>query len=173
MAAFSNPAAYELYMGRWSKLLAPALVGFAKLPKGARVLDVGSGTGALSLAVLEGVEGSTVVGIEPAETFVQYSREKIGNDRGRFEVGDALNIAFNDDSFDGTASLLIYRTPQRRCVRCRGLHDPAGPLSPASGTSPAACRCSGCFGTPSVRSCQAKPPARRPRGPWRWTIQMA
>ncbi|MHA1559231.1 MAG: class I SAM-dependent methyltransferase [Alphaproteobacteria bacterium] len=109
MAAFSNPAAYELYMGRWSRLLAPALVSFAKLPRGARVLDVGSGTGALSLAVLDGVVDSTVVGVEPAEAFVRYSRENISEDRARFEVGDASDLAFDDGDFDGTASLLILQ----------------------------------------------------------------
>ncbi len=109
MGAFSNPAAYELYMGRWSKLLAPALVDFAKLPDGARVLDVGSGTGALALAVLKGVAESTVVGIEPAEAYVRHCREKISDDRLCFEVGDAQDIAFDDDSFDGTVSLLILQ----------------------------------------------------------------
>jgi len=106
---FSNPAVYELWMGRWSRRLAPALVTFADLPRGARLLDVGSGTGALSLALLEGVEDSTVVGIEPAEAYVSHNREKITDERLRFEVGDALEIPFDDDSFDATLSLLILQ----------------------------------------------------------------
>ena len=109
MMEFSNPAAYELWMGRWSRLLAPSLVIFADLPRGVRLLDVGSGTGALSVALLEGVAGSTVVGMEPAEAYVSYSREKISDDRLRFDVGDALDIPFNDDSFDATLSLLILQ----------------------------------------------------------------
>lgn len=109
MADFANPAAYELWMGRWSGLLAPSLVSFADLPRGARLLDVGSGTGALSMALLEGVAGSTVVGIEPAEAYVSYSRKKISDDRLCFEVGDGLNIPFNDNSFDATLSLLILQ----------------------------------------------------------------
>lgn len=109
MATFSNPAAYELYMGRWSRLLAPALVDFARLPKGARVLDVGSGTGALSLAVLDGVADSRVVGIEPAEAYVRHSREQVSDDRVIFKIGDALNMPFSDGSFDGAASLLILQ----------------------------------------------------------------
>lgn len=109
MVEFSNPATYELWMGRWSRLLAPALVTFANLPRGARLLDVGSGTGALSMALLEGVADSTVVGIEPAETYVSYCRDKISDRCLRFEVGDALDIPFNDDSFDATLSLLILQ----------------------------------------------------------------
>ena len=109
MVEFSNPAAYELWMGRWSALLAPAFITFANLQRGARLLDVGSGTGALSIALLEGVADSTVVGIEPAEAYVSYCREKISDDRLCFEIGDALDIPFKDDSFDATLSLLILQ----------------------------------------------------------------
>ncbi|MDH3281885.1 MAG: class I SAM-dependent methyltransferase [Gammaproteobacteria bacterium] len=109
MAAFSNPAAYERWMGRWSARLAPAFVNFVDLPKGGHFLDVGSGTGALSAALLEAVEDSTVVGIEPAEAYVNYSRDRLPDDRVRFEVGDALAIPFEANSFDATLSLLILQ----------------------------------------------------------------
>ena len=109
MVDFANPAAYELWMGRWSRRLAPAFVTFAGLARDARLLDVGSGTGALSLALLEGVAGATVVGIEPSEAYVSYSRENISDDRLRFQAGDALDIPFDDHSFDATLSLLILQ----------------------------------------------------------------
>ncbi len=109
MGDFANPAAYELWMGRWSRLLAPFLVAFADLPRGARLLDVGSGTGVMSAALLKDVPGSTVVGIEPAEAYVSYSRKKISDDRLCFVTGDGLNIPFNDQSFDATLSLLILQ----------------------------------------------------------------
>ena len=109
MVEFSNPEGYELWMGRWSARLAPAFVSFAGLPKGGRFLDVGSGTGALAAALLEGVEDGTVIGIEPAESYVAYSRKRMRDERLRFEQGDALAIPFEDDSFDGTLALLILQ----------------------------------------------------------------
>jgi ubiquinone/menaquinone biosynthesis C-methylase UbiE len=109
MVEFSNPEGYELWMGRWSTRLAPAFVGFAGLPKGGHFLDVGSGTGVLAAALLEGVEDCTVIGIDPAESYVAYSRERIHNERLRFEQGDALAIPFEDGSFDGTLALLILQ----------------------------------------------------------------
>jgi ubiquinone/menaquinone biosynthesis C-methylase UbiE len=109
MIEFAHPVACELWMGRWSTRLAPALVAFADLPSGSRLLDVGSGTGALSLALLEGVAGATVVGIEPAGEFVAWCRETTSDPRLRFETGDALAIPFPDHSFDATLSLLILQ----------------------------------------------------------------
>lgn len=109
MVGFSNPAAYELWMGRWSRLLAPSFVTFADLPRGARLLDVGSGTGALSLVLLENIAGSKVIALEPAEAYVSYCRERISKAGLRFEIGDALDIPFEDDSFEATLSLLILQ----------------------------------------------------------------
>lgn len=126
MGEFSNPEAYELWMGRWSTRLAPAFVSFAGLPKGGRVLDVGSGTGALAAALLEGVEDATVIGIEPAESYVAYSRERLRDERLRFEQGDALAIPFEDDSFDGALALLILQElldePKAVQEMCRVTH---------------------------------------------------
>lgn len=109
MPEFSNPDAYELWMGRWSARLAPSFVEFARLPSGGHFLDVGSGTGALAAALLAGVEGGTVVGIEPSEPYVQYCRERLRDERLRFEHGDALAIPFKDESFDASLALLILQ----------------------------------------------------------------
>ncbi len=64
MAEFSNPEAYELWMGRWSDRLAPAFVRFAGPPESGRALDVGSGTGAPAAALLADVAGATVVAMD-------------------------------------------------------------------------------------------------------------
>ena len=48
---FSMSSGYEQYMGRWSRRLAPAYVAFAGVEDGERVLDVGTGTGAVAAKI--------------------------------------------------------------------------------------------------------------------------
>ncbi len=132
MIEFAHPAAYDLWMGRWSTRLAPALVAFADLPSGSRLLDVGSGTGALSRTLLEADAGATVVGIEPAETFVAWCRETTSGPRPRFETGDALALPFPDHSFDATLSLLILQEladAPRALGEMRRVTRPGGPVA--------------------------------------------
>ena len=109
MVEFSNPTGYDRWMGRWSARLAPALVDFADLPTGGRFLDVGSGTGELAIALLASVVDARVIGIEPAESYVAYSRARFRDSRVRFEQGDAQDLPFADGQFDGSLSHLVLQ----------------------------------------------------------------
>jgi SAM-dependent methyltransferase len=104
---FSVGEAYERFMGRWSRELAPLLVTFAGVRDGDAVLDVGSGTGALTAAVAALAPSSRIIGIDPAASYVAFARMRHPGDRVRFEVGDAQQLRFADGSFDRTLSLLV------------------------------------------------------------------
>jgi hypothetical protein len=49
---WSGGDAYEAYIGRWSRKVAPHFVDWLAIPPGASWLDLGCGTGALTGAVL-------------------------------------------------------------------------------------------------------------------------
>jgi SAM-dependent methyltransferase len=104
---FSAADAYERFMGRWSRALAPLLVRFAGVRDGEQILDVGSGTGALADAILSAGAAARVVGIDPAAAYVSYAQSRHADARARFEVGDAQQLRFTDNSFDRTVSLLV------------------------------------------------------------------
>jgi SAM-dependent methyltransferase len=116
---FSGGDAYERFMGRWSREIAPLLLTFAGVRDGDAVLDVGSGTGALTMAVAAAAPSSRIVGIDPAAPYVAFARTRHPEGRVRFEVGDAQRLRFADGSFDRTLSLLVLNfIPDRSKALC-------------------------------------------------------
>ncbi len=109
MTAYSNPQAYERWMGRWSAHLAPLFVRFAGLGSPGRYLDVGAGTGVLARAIAEEFGDAEVVGIEPVASYVDHARARLRDPRFRFELGDAQAIPFDNDTFDAALALLLLQ----------------------------------------------------------------
>ncbi len=104
---FSASAGYENFMGRWSRRLAPAYVAFAGVKNGDRILDVGTGTGALASALEAAAPSSEVTGVDPSEGFIGSAKKNAKSARMHFEVGDAQALQFKDASFDQTMALLV------------------------------------------------------------------
>jgi len=107
---FGDAEAYEHFMGRWSRLVAPLLLDFTDLPDNTgRVLDVGSGTGSLAFAIAERKDRSLVIGIDPSQEYVAFANSRNPfPDRASFQVGDAQQLHFCDASFDASLSLLVF-----------------------------------------------------------------
>jgi SAM-dependent methyltransferase len=103
---FSAGDAYERFMGRWSRKIAAPFVHFAKVQSGDSVLDVGSGTGAVTAAVAAISPSSCIRGIDPAAGFVAFAQARHAGELVRFEVGDAQQLQFADRSFTRALSLL-------------------------------------------------------------------
>ena len=81
--------AYESYVGRWSRLVGREFLNWLDVPANCEWLEVGCGTGALSELILQTTSPRRVVGIDPSEGFVSFARNKVGDQRAIFQVGDA------------------------------------------------------------------------------------
>ena len=118
---FSNPEGYERQMESWSSALAPQFIEFAQVGEGHRVLDVGSGTGCLALALTASTSCLEIVGIDPSAPYVDFARRRTADPRVRFEVGDAKSLPYADHYFDKpwlSSCSIRFPMPAMRCSKC-------------------------------------------------------
>jgi SAM-dependent methyltransferase len=97
---------YELQMGRWSRRLAPLLVDFADVSAADQVLDVGCGTGALSVCLAQRLSNARICGVDLSPVYVEHANSKNREPRIGFEIGDACALPFAGASFDHSLSML-------------------------------------------------------------------
>jgi SAM-dependent methyltransferase len=100
----TDPDLYEHFMGRWSARLAKPFLEFAGVRPGDRVLDVGCGTGTLSLALAE--HGATVVGMDASESYLEGARRRRSHPNVTYEHGDAYHLQYPTGWFDACVSTL-------------------------------------------------------------------
>ncbi len=89
--------------GRWRRLAVAAAQ-----PRGARVLDIGAGTGDLS-EELRRAGAREVVSLDVSGAMLIRAREKYGAERIDWLQGDALQLPFPDAAFDAVASAFVLR----------------------------------------------------------------
>jgi demethylmenaquinone methyltransferase / 2-methoxy-6-polyprenyl-1,4-benzoquinol methylase len=102
--------------GRWRRRAVNCL---SPHPDG-KYLDVGCGTGDVSIEILRQAPGCTVTGIDRSEKMLEVGREKLGEvgleNSISLDIGDVLNLAFPDNYFDGAITSFCIRnvTDRRR-----------------------------------------------------------
>jgi ubiquinone/menaquinone biosynthesis C-methylase UbiE len=69
-------------------------------PPPARVLDLGTGTGAAARVAAEVWPLAEVVGVDISTGMIDEARRLASSDRERYEVADSAHLPFPDDSFD-------------------------------------------------------------------------
>ncbi len=74
------------------------VVDFAGADKGSRILDVATGTGKQAFAFAE--KGYDVTGIDLSEAMLKIAKKKNRYKNVRFEVADATDLPFTNNSFD-------------------------------------------------------------------------
>lgn len=117
-----STAAYDRYIGRWSRLFVPSLLAAAGVATGHHVLDVASGTGEAAMAALPLVgPAGMVVGTDISPAMLGAARARLPESY-RAAVTDGQMLAFRDASFDAVIcqlGLMFFPDPARGLAECR------------------------------------------------------
>jgi SAM-dependent methyltransferase len=104
---WADGAAYEAYIGRWSRVIAYELIAWLAIAPGSRWLDVGCGTGALSQTILQHADPAAVQGIDRAAEYVAVARQQVQDTRAQFDTGDARTLPVETAAYDAVVSGLM------------------------------------------------------------------
>jgi SAM-dependent methyltransferase len=102
---FLSADAYDRFMGRYSEPLAERFAAFARLRPGQRVLDVGCGTGVLTVEMIRRLGTAAVSAVDPSQTFVAAMRSRLP----QVDVHEAVaeDLPFEDATFDAALAQLV------------------------------------------------------------------
>jgi ubiquinone/menaquinone biosynthesis C-methylase UbiE len=109
---FDDGAAYERYMGVWSRLAGEQFLDWLAPPPRRRWLDVGCGNGAFTEMIAERCAPASVAGVDPAEGQLAFARTRPALRGADFRKGDAMALPYADASFDvAVMPLVIFFVP--------------------------------------------------------------
>jgi ubiquinone/menaquinone biosynthesis C-methylase UbiE len=106
---FADSAAYELAMGRCSRVAGKMFLEWLSLPDGLKWLDVGCGTGSFTELVLNRNAPSAISAIDPSEGQIEFAKGKPWASAVDFRQGDAMSLPFSEDEFDVAVMALVIQ----------------------------------------------------------------
>src|SRR5581483_5473046 len=109
--------AYERYIGRWSRLFAPAVLAAAEVTSGHRTLDVATGPGeAASMALPVVGPSGLVVGTDLSLPMLDAANARFAGQRFWSVAADGHGLPFTAHMFDSVIcqlGLMFFRDPAR------------------------------------------------------------
>ena len=98
-------SAYDRFMGRYSVPLAELFADAAGVAMGQRVLDVGSGPGALTRVLVDRLGAGSVAACDPSPPFVEECAARLPGIDVR--LGRVEQLPFDDGEFDAALAQLV------------------------------------------------------------------
>jgi SAM-dependent methyltransferase len=91
--SWESAHSYDFFMGRWSRLVAHEFLSWLDAEPRLDWLDLGCGTGALTAAILDRANPSSIVACDPSAQLLGFARQQIRDRRVEFTVAAASEIA--------------------------------------------------------------------------------
>jgi SAM-dependent methyltransferase len=109
---FDDGAAYEEFMGKWSRLAGDTFLRWLAPPDRWCWVDVGCGNGAFTEMLVDRCAATQVEGIDPSAEQLAFARERLATRPVRFQVGDAMALPYVSAEFDAAVmALVIFFVP--------------------------------------------------------------
>ena len=124
-----DAAAYDRYMGRWSRLLALDFLSWLDLPPGSGWLEIGCGTGALTRAICEAASPRSVTACDTAADYVAFCRERLRHPSLTVVAAGTDALPTRPGGYDAVVSSLVLNflpDPVAALARMRDLCAPGG-----------------------------------------------
>lgn len=101
----ADGGAYDRFMGRYSRSLAPLFADWAGVEAGHDLVDVGCGPGALTETLVARIAGGSVIAVDPSPSFVEASAARCPDADVLLGRAEALPVA--DGVVDRVLSQLV------------------------------------------------------------------
>lgn len=129
---WTSGAAYDRWMGRWSRLVADEFLTWLAPEPGLRYLDVCCGSGVLTEAIVERESPARVAGIDASADQIAFARARRTAPGVTFDIDDALDLPFAPHSFDVAVcglGLNFVPDPERALGEMRRVLAPDGMIA--------------------------------------------
>ena len=104
---WKDAAAYDRFMGRWSRRLALEFLAWLDAQPGADWLEIGCGTGSLTRAILERAQPRSVTACDRSADFIRYCAENLSQDNLRWVAAPAESLPAREGGYDVVVSSLV------------------------------------------------------------------
>lgn len=109
---FDDGAAYERFMGIWSRLAGAQFLDWLAPAPRLRWLDVGCGNGAFSEMLAQRTEPLSLDGIDPSPEQIRFAKARATTRLADFRTGDAMDLPYANASVDAAVmALVIFFVP--------------------------------------------------------------
>ena len=129
---FDDGAAYEEFMGAWSRLAGDTFLTWLAPSSGLRWIDVGCGNGAFTDTLVQRCAPRQVQGLDPSQAQLDFARSRLAGQAAEFRLGGAESLPFADATFDAAVmALVIFFVPDP----ARGVAEMARVVAPGGSVS--------------------------------------